>query len=80
MVKALSRVVWLPQFDAERFKQKAEAHKYMLSKQGSLQAYLHMIEDVYNRQARKSQKENLAFLAQEAASARRIANVSAGKK
>lgn len=70
LVKAISRMVFLPQFDVDRFKQKAEKHKFLIEKQKNLQAYLQMIEDVYNRKVPKDQKVNIAFLAQEAATSR----------
>jgi len=74
MVKAISRIVQLPQFDVDRFKQKASSHKSLLEKQKNLQAYLQMIEHVYNYKSPKNQKVNLSFLAQERAQERTFGN------
>jgi len=67
-VVALSKILWVPEFNIERFKQKITAHHSIMEKKANLQLYLEMIEDVYNRQS--SKKIPLAFLATQLAKER----------
>lgn len=69
LVQAISRVARVSEFSAERFKQKANTHKHFIEKQPNLDAYLEMIETVYNRQSQD--KVPLSFLAKQAASKRK---------
>lgn len=69
-VQALSRVVFVSEFDWSKFKKKAKAHKYLFEKQPNLALYVEMIDQIYNRQSR--QRIPLVFLADEAAKQRSI--------
>ena len=70
MVKAISRVVWLEEFDVERFTKKADKHTHLFCKQRGVDAYLQLIETVYNHGSPAKKKVNIAFLAKEAAAER----------
>ena len=72
-VVALSKILWVPEFNVERFKQKITVHHSIMEKKANLQQYLEMIEDVYNRQA--SKKIPLAFLATQLAKERSAAGI-----
>lgn len=63
-VNAISRLVRVPQFDAERFLHKVSANVTMMRKQPNLRGYMDMIEAVYNRNSQD--KVPLAFMADEA--------------
>lgn len=65
LVQAISRSVWVDEFDPERFKQKAARHRHMIEKQPNLEEYLDMIEAIYNRQSRE--KIPLVFLVKQKA-------------
>lgn len=72
-VVALSKILWVPEFNIERFKQKITAHHSIMEKKANLQLYLEMIEDVYNRQS--SKKIPLALLATQLAKERSAAGI-----
>lgn len=67
-VAALSKVVKTAGVDLDRLKAKMKAHPYLFQKCASVDAYLAMLEEIYNRQ--RSDKVPLAFLANSAARAR----------
>jgi len=69
-VRALSYVMKAPEFDVDRFKQKAKAHAAIMEKQRNVENYIDLIEKVYNRQCRKEDKLPLAFIAKHGASIR----------
>lgn len=69
-VKALSKVMWVPKFNPDRFKKKATSHIYLIQKKRNVEEYLQMIEDIYNYKVQRRQKINLTFLAQEIAEKR----------
>ncbi|HBL23927.1 MAG TPA: hypothetical protein DDZ40_07385 [Deltaproteobacteria bacterium] len=70
-VMALSRVVWLPEFSATRFKAKVTSFTYLVEKQPHNGAYLEMIEKIYN--FKSSEKVPLKFPAELAAKGRAAA-------
>jgi len=69
-VIALSKVAKTAEIDLPRLKAKMKAHPYLLQKQTSVDGYLAMLEEVYNRQ--RADKVPLAFMANAAARARNI--------
>ena len=69
-VQALSRCCRVEQFQTHQFKQKAKRFKSLLEKQQNLDAYITMIEDIYNR-ASKS-KIPLKHYAEEVARKRHL--------
>ena len=71
LVQAVSRVLYVSEFDVETFKLKVKSHSHMITKQANSQEYMNMIESVYNRQ--NKEKIPLAFLADNAAKARNAA-------
>lgn len=70
LVFALSKLLFLEEFNVEHFKKKIRLFPTLLVKQVNLKDYLQMIEDVYNRNTKN--KINLAFLAEEAAKSRNV--------
>lgn len=68
LVRAISRLVWLPEFDVRQFKSKVKSFRPFMEKKANLDQYLDMIEDIYNRQSRS--KVPLKFLATEASKLR----------
>jgi hypothetical protein len=74
IVRALSRLVWIPEFSAERLKQKVKSHKSFIQKPANLQNCMLMIETIYNRASKT--KVPLTFLADEAAKQRNVINKS----
>jgi hypothetical protein len=67
-VNAVSKMAWIPEFNPAVFKQKVTNFKSLVQKQPTAQAYLELIEAIYNRQSKA--KKPLAFLADEAAKKR----------
>jgi hypothetical protein len=76
-VGALSKALWVQEFDSKRFKQKIAAHKAIFEKQPDINSYLDVIEAVYNRQSRD--KLPVAFLAKERAMMRKETFGKAGR-
>lgn len=76
MVQAISKVVWLKEFDVIQFKSKIKSFNSFMEKKANLDQYLDMVEDIYNRQSRS--KLPLKFLATEEAKRRNV--VGLGKK
>ncbi len=76
-VKALSRIVYLDEFDPEVFKHKLNTFPFLLEKKPTLQTYSSLIEDIYNRQSKT--RVPLAFLADEAAKRRSATNYTEPK-
>lgn len=64
MVKALSRMVKLKEFDSKHFMKKAKLHEEFVRKQKTCDECLKNIEDVYNRGSNIKDRVPLAFLAQ----------------
>jgi len=67
-VIALSKIAKANGIDLARLKAKMKAHPYLFQKQTSVDAYLDMLQEIYNRQ--RSDKVPLAFIANAAARAR----------
>jgi len=65
LVKALSRLCWVPEFDSKRFMQKAKDHRFLFEKRPSVEDYTNLIELIYNRNSQN--KMPLTFLADETA-------------
>lgn len=72
LVKAISRILYVKEFDVETFKMKVRSHTHMITRQANEKEYMNMIEAVYNRQ--NKDKIPLAFLADTAAKERNAAN------
>lgn len=70
-VSALSKVVLSGSFDISRFIEKSKKYPQLFQKQRGMDEYLRLIEEVYNYHSLSSQKINVAFLAQQAAEARK---------
>lgn len=68
LVSALSTVSFLPEFEVNVFLHRCATNPGMIIKQATVDGYLTMLENVYNRQAKR--KIALAFLAKEAAGKR----------
>lgn len=77
-VGAVSLCCRLDEFDCETFLHRLALNSGMAKPQPTVEAFLGMIEEVYNRQARK--KIALAFLAREAARARSVIGKAKAKK
>jgi hypothetical protein len=69
LVAAISRIVWLPEFNAEVFKQKISVFGHLFEKRSDKIEYCDLIEAIYNRSNREPVP--LAFLADKAAKERR---------
>ena len=67
-VRAISKAVFVPKFDPEHLKQKIKLFHSFIEKQATVDQYLDMIEDIYNRQSRV--KIPLKFMANEEAKRR----------
>lgn len=76
-IQALSRMLFVPEFLAERFKAKAVSHAHMMAKKATVKEYTDMIEAVYNRQSKDKDRVPLAFLADQCAKDRNIAGSKA---
>lgn len=70
-VDAISKVAWVDIFNPAVFKKKTSNHRQLLQKQASKQAYVEMIDTIYNFGSR--QKIPLAFLADKKAKERNVA-------
>lgn len=77
-IQALSKVLWIDGFSVSKFKDKISAHAEHFEKQPNVEAYLYLIESIYNRQQRQN-KLPVAFLASEASRLRQQAVAVAGK-
>lgn len=64
-VQAISKVVWVDDFNILKFKSKIKAFAAFMEKKANLQQYLEMVEEIYNRQSRE--KIPLSFLAMQKA-------------
>lgn len=73
LVQAVSKVLYVKEFDATVFKQKVKTHTSMVTRQAGLAEYLRMIEAVYNRS--NKDKIPLAFLAETEAKQRNPTHV-----
>lgn len=63
-VQALSKCVWVKEFNVDEFKLKTKKYPFLFEKQRSVEDYINMIENVYNRN--RKEKIPLSFLASEA--------------
>jgi hypothetical protein len=68
LVKAISKVSLVPDFDPNHLKQKIKLFSSLIEKKANLDQYLDMLEDLYNRQSRS--KIPLKFMANEEAKRR----------
>lgn len=68
LVAALSKVVWVPTFDALRLKNKIKTFPFLMKKEASVDGYVEMIESIYNYKSQD--KTPLKFLADKAAKER----------
>jgi hypothetical protein len=68
-IGALSKALFVQEFDPARFKKKIAAHKAIFEKQPDVNSYLDVIEAVYNRQSKD--KLPISFLAKERAMMRK---------
>lgn len=71
IVSAISKIVFVPQFDVEKMKKKIKLFSPMIKKKPNLEEYLLMLEDLYNYKSGK--KIPLKFLAIEEARKRKEA-------
>lgn len=62
-LQALSKALWVVEFDIARFKHKISSHASFFSKRPTVNDYLDEIETIYNRQSRE--RLLLSFLAKE---------------
>jgi hypothetical protein len=67
-IAAISRVMFVPSFDHQRFINKVKVHLATMGNRPTISEYCQMIDDVYNRQARD--KVNLAWQADQIAAKR----------
>jgi hypothetical protein len=72
LVQAISKVAWAEGFNHEVLKKKITNHRQFVQKQPSKQAYVDMIDAIYNYGSR--QKIDLSFRAEEAAKRRNAIN------
>jgi hypothetical protein len=70
LVSAFSKLLWVEEFKLSQMKLKIKSFHSYMEKKASLDQYLDMLEDVYNRQSRS--KIPLKFLSYEAAKARNV--------
>lgn len=75
LVRAVSKIVWVDQFDPNHFKQKIGRFPQLVTKQPNLAAYVTMLDCLYNRGCQE--KIPLVFLAAEAAKKRNV--IKSGK-
>lgn len=78
-VKAISMVVWVKEFKVSEMKKKISVNRALIIRQPTKDAYLDMLQDIYNRQRRR-EKIPLAFMAKEAAKSRLRAVLGPKKK
>ena len=72
LVQAISKILWIKDFNLSRMKSKIKTFSGQLEKKANLDQYLDMLETLYNRQSQA--KVPLKFLAYEEAKKRRLAN------
>jgi hypothetical protein len=72
LIHAISKVAWVQGFSPTVLKKKIGTHRQLVQKQSSKQAYVDMIDAIYNYGSR--QKMPLSFLADEAAKQRNVIN------
>lgn len=77
-VAAISKIVWVREFDHNILKHKINTFAYLIEKQSGKQAYIDMLDRIYNRQSKN--KIPLSFLADEAAKERADGNLKRNKK
>lgn len=62
-VSAISRMLWVKEFEKDEFKKKVKAHTFLMEKKPSIQDYCQLIETVYNRQRSRQNQVPLVVLA-----------------
>ncbi len=72
LVKALSKISFIEDFSPSILKDKIKLYPFLVTKQANLEAYLELIEEIYNHKSRA--KVPLKFLADEKARERNFAN------
>jgi hypothetical protein len=72
LVRAISKLVFVPRFDVDHMKHKIKQFASFIEKKATVDQYLDMLEDLYNRQSR--QKIPLKFMANEGAKERSATN------
>jgi hypothetical protein len=72
LVRAISKLVFVPRFDIDHMKHKIKQFASFIEKKATVDQYLDMLEDLYNRQSR--QKIPLKFMAIEGAKERSATN------
>jgi hypothetical protein len=70
-VQALSKALWVEDFDISRFKKKIGSHSHRMQKQHNMDSYLDEIERIYNYQSQD--KQPIVFLANKKAKQRKVA-------
>jgi hypothetical protein len=70
-VSALSKIVWVINFDFEQLKNKIQSHTSLMRQQATTHDYINMLDTVYNRN--NSHRMPLAYLAEECARKRNFA-------
>jgi len=68
-VKAVSKCLFVPDFDAELFMHKVSVHSELMEPRRGVDDYLELMELIYNRQAKR--KMPLAFMAREVSANRK---------
>lgn len=69
-VIAISKVVFIPRFNADRLKAKVSAHAHILTKKRTSDEYLLQLEEIYNYHSPKKARFQLSMLAQQEADRR----------
>jgi hypothetical protein len=72
-VRAMSLLLWLPQFDFHIFKQRVEHNLHKIPNCSNVQDFLEAIEEVYNFRVPLKDRESLSLLAVQAAARRSAA-------
>jgi len=78
LVQAISRVVWVNEFEPSRMKSKIKICAGFIEKKANLEQYVAMLEEIYNRQSKS--KIPLKFLADATAKSRNVAGGASNKK
>ena len=76
---ALSRCLFVKNFNKQTFKKKSKTYKQLLEKQPNIERYLDMIDTIYNKGVRSENVIPLAFLANQEAKKRSVANINGEK-
>ena len=79
-INAVSRAIWVPEFDVDVFLYKISCHSELLERQRGLDAYMELIELIYNRNTPTRNRLGVKFFAEQTARARMINGMNRGKK